>query len=289
MHGSVHSSPFEDRDFAALFAKLRSPVASKVALKIVELASIRNSESLLDIGCGPGLISKSIMRRRVLKNALLIDRSIAMVASARRNLSGLDGKFEIMQVDLEQDNLDWAIGSRGPFDHVIAIDLWHLLEDRKKLSKFLLHRSLSSTGNLTIALHKEISKKRSQEWHKVRSEIREKISSKLKERYPDFDFGARSKGATVHKDEISLYLAELSKEGFKLSRHNEDRELADINQMMRHLPESFRIDVRRTLPGISDSLLKHAVDSSVKQVLSEHDGSKDLPIASEIFYVFERA
>ncbi len=229
------------------------------------------------------------MRQRVLKKVLLIDRSLEMVASAKRNLSRMDGSFEIMQVDLERDNLDRVIGSRGRFDHVIAIDLWHLLENRKKLSKFLLHGLLSPKGNLTIARHKEISKKRLREWQEVRSEVREKISSKLKESYPAFYFGARSKGATVHKDEISLFLSELSKAGFKVSNRGEDRELADINQMMLHLPESFRIEVRRNVPDIPDSLLKHVVDSSVKQVLSEHKGSEDLPIATEIFYVFERA
>lgn len=288
MQASVRPSPFENEEFARLFAKLRRPVASKIGKKIIEVGSIRNNDSLLDLGCGPGLISKSIMMQRTLKRALLVDSSREMVAAAKRNLSPLDGEVEVRRVNLVQDNLDLVIGSKAPFDHVIAIDLWHLLEARRKLARFLLEKSLSSKGNLTISLHKETSEKSMLEWHGVRSEVREAIKSKLKEKYPDFEFQPRSKGATVHKDEVSVYLAELSKAGFKLSRRAEDSELADVNQMARHLPESLRIELRQNLPGMPEPLLKRVVNSSAREVLSQHKGFESSRIATEVFYVFEK-
>ncbi|MGI0085227.1 MAG: hypothetical protein ACREBQ_09105, partial [Nitrososphaerales archaeon] len=108
-------------------------------------------------------------------------------------------------------------------------------------------------------------------------------------KYPDFQFPERSRGAIAHRDEISLYLSELSKLGFNLKKSVEDSNLADINQMSRHLPESFRIEVKREFPRIPDLLLKRVVGVSVKEVLNKYQGFEDSRVATEVFSVFERA
>ncbi len=284
----THSTPFENKEFAALFSELRRTVASGLARKVIDLAEIKDGDSLLDLGCGPALVSKSIMQHRSLRYALLIDRSMKMTMSAKENLNGLNTNCDVKCLDLEKGDTWFKESAKGPFDHVIAIDLWHLLTHRKKLSRLTYGKLLVEHGNLTLALHKEISIKRMRTWHQVRSEIREQISSKLRETYPRFEFGTRSRGATVHGEEVSTYLSELSAVGFKLTKRSEDSRMADINQMVQHLPESFTVEVKRALPKIPGSLLKTTVDSSVRTVLRAHRGFAQSPIATEVFYVFTR-
>lgn len=283
-----HSSPFENKEFASLFAKLRSPVSPLVGKSVVKLASIRDGDTLLDLGCGPGLISKSIMKQKSLKQVLLVDSSKQMVLEAKENLRGFKTNSTVKQIDLVNEDIETAIGPEKQFDHVIAIDLWHLLPDRRNLLRFL-PRAISSKGNLTIALHREVSQRKMKEWHEVRSEIRDEITKKLAEKHPGFQFSVRSKGATVHSDEISTFQKELSIAGFKLTKSHEDDNLADVNQLVRHMPESFLIEAKRAEVKMQDSFLKKVINSAVRKSLNKRKNFEKTKIATEAFFVFEHA
>ncbi|HKW05080.1 MAG TPA: hypothetical protein VJN71_07275, partial [Nitrososphaerales archaeon] len=163
-----------------------------------------------------------------------------------------------------------------------------LLPDRRNLLRYL-PGAISSKGNLTIALHREVSQRKMKEWHEVRSEIRDEITKSLVEKYPGFEFPIRSKGATVHSDEISTFQKEISVAGFKLKKSHEDDNLADINQMVHHVPESLFIEAKRAEVKMQDSFLKKVINSAVKKSLNKRKNFEKIKIATEAFFVFEHA
>jgi SAM-dependent methyltransferase len=284
----LQTSPFEESDFVSLFTRLRSSVASSLGNKLVQLSEIKSRDTLLDLGCGPGLVARAILRRRELRCALLVDRSLPMVLAARANLKKIGNKCQIMRLDLERNQGRSQLVTEAPFDHIIAIDLWHLLEHRQIISKFIHDRLLSTNGNLTLALHRDISEKRMKNWHEIRSQVREEISLRMREINNKFEFGTRSRGAVVLHEEVGTYLRELRDSGFYLSRKAEDEDLADINQMVKHLPESFKMEVRRIDPNLPPSVIERIVNSSIRSVLQANKGFVNANIATEVFYVLKK-
>ena len=172
--------------------------------------------------------------------------------------------------------------------HAIAIDLWHLLERPSDVASFLFEKALKPSGRLTISLHKQVSEKNMEVWHRVRQEIREQIASMLKERYPKVEFEGRSKGAVVHEHDTESFRSDLESVGFKLVASAEDKRLADVNQLVKHLPESFRMEVRQKIPDIDQDLLESVVADSVAHVTKSHRGIERITLATEAFFVFAK-
>ena len=282
-----HHSPFENSEFVEFFSKIRSPVASGVARKVVNLAHMRDGQSLLDLGCGPGLVTKEIMKIRSLGRVLLLDRSGEMVRQARLNLGQTKQDYAVRKVDLDSGDLARKRALKG-FDHAIAIDLWHLLERPSDVASFLFENALRPSGRLTISLHKQVSEKNMEVWHIVRQEIRGQIASMLKERYPKVEFEGRSKGAVVHEHDTESFRSDLESVGFKLVASAEDKRLADVNQLVKHLPESFRMEVRQKIPDIDQDLLESVVADSVAHVTKSHRGIERITLATEAFFVFAK-
>jgi SAM-dependent methyltransferase len=276
---------FEDAKFVKFFTSLRAPIAQAAATKIVELASIKDGQTVLDLGCGPGLIAKYIASLRKLRELFLVDRSEEMVKLARRNLRGSVVKYTVKVVDLEHDSLIEKFDSKT-FDHVLAIDLWHLLEDRS-FARLLFDSLLDAKGTFTLALHKELSKSAMERFRQIRQEIREEITMKLRSRYPEFAFEGGSKGPMVHGDEISRFKSELNDTGFVLVGEEEDESLADVNELAKFPAESFEIEVERLMPKIGQKFLHEVVASSIESVLIRSKFTPK-PIATEVLLVFQK-
>lgn len=93
-------------------AGLQAAVAQKLAAQLPDLPA----PTVLELGCGTGLLSRHLLARYPAGRFVLTDVSPAMIAECRRNLADFDGqsvRFEVMDAGLPggRDGLDLIVTS----------------------------------------------------------------------------------------------------------------------------------------------------------------------------------
>ncbi|HYF63170.1 MAG TPA: class I SAM-dependent methyltransferase [Herpetosiphonaceae bacterium] len=105
--------------------------------------------TVLDLGCGEGLLARAILARWPNASVLGYDLSPAMLEQARRTLAPFSGRFEALQFDLADDS--WR--DPGMALHAVVSSLAvHHLDDAGKARLFRdVYAMLAPEGVLVIA------------------------------------------------------------------------------------------------------------------------------------------
>jgi len=146
----------------------------------VEFADIQNTDSVLDLGCGTGHVSKIIKDLHPSINLTLLDASPQMINTAK---SVLGDQIKYALCKIPSDDKQCEIGSLKDFDLIII----HLslpaaakeICELDSLAKWCKHH-LSDTGKVVIAAHNtavDIESSYSKENDLLRNEIKKQLCS----------------------------------------------------------------------------------------------------------------
>ncbi len=132
-----NQSPVWQRpDLAKLFLEdVRGgiPLAAEqidVLLRIVSVAAPR-VERLLDLGCGDGILGRTVMAEYPQAAGVFLDFSAAMIEAAGQKADRQRSVFVL--ADLATENWTQAVADYAPFDLVISgLAIHHLLDQRKR-------------------------------------------------------------------------------------------------------------------------------------------------------------
>lgn len=102
----------------------------EMMLRLVE-GGVSPVERIADLGCGSGVLTKTLIGRYPGASATLVDFSQPMMAEARTLLAGADCRF----VEADLSSSAWASPVRGdaPFDVIVSgFAIHHLTDERKR-------------------------------------------------------------------------------------------------------------------------------------------------------------
>ncbi len=122
-------SDFSDPEFAEGYLSSRRETAEVTASRIVELAEISVGQRVIDLCCGPGLISAHLAELVAPEGEVIgIDASAAMIQLAQRNVTAGNARF----IEGDAYALPSLVGM--PVDCVVATSAWqHFLRDKERV------------------------------------------------------------------------------------------------------------------------------------------------------------
>lgn len=148
MSGDAH-----DQDLASAFdgqaARFeRAPVQSDpVALaRLLREAAFPPGSRILDAGCGPGLVSETLLAAGC--RVVGVDLSAEMIARARRRCASFEGRFEFVQTSLYDPQVD----ALAPFDGAISRYVLHHVVDPEAFVRRQV-KLLRPGGTLVLSDH----------------------------------------------------------------------------------------------------------------------------------------
>jgi SAM-dependent methyltransferase len=106
---------------------------------LVELAELEPGARLLEVGCGPGIATRPLLRRGYRITCVELGERLA--SEARRNLAGLPVEIHVGSFE------SWP-GEPGGFDLVYAATAWHWVEPETRYR--LAHAQLRPGGRLAF-------------------------------------------------------------------------------------------------------------------------------------------
>ena len=123
------ASYFAEPEFAGLFSSSRRETAAATASYIVELAAISPGERVIDLCCGPGLVSELLAERVGPDGEVIgVDGSAAMIELARQNVTATNCHF------IPGDAYALPSLVRTPVDCVVATSAWqNFLLDKERI------------------------------------------------------------------------------------------------------------------------------------------------------------
>jgi ubiquinone/menaquinone biosynthesis C-methylase UbiE len=248
-------------------------MSTRFARRIISLAEIHKGSKVLDLGCGPGLISKEIARVIGEEGSLVaLDMSEEMVKIAKGRL----GKSENISVILgDASNLMSFVKARF-FTNVVASDVWHQLGDRRKVL-LQVKESMEDNGVLCIADHMEIREGSLAQYVSKRKELNSILLQRL---------GVASDRVgkpTATRRELETYKEEMRKSGFEILKIDEDENLADVNDMLLLLPKIVSSEICESYPALNRSKVEKASNEAFMKVFGARASLK--PIGTEAFIV----
>lgn len=136
--GSLHAKGQEALDWnAGLYAKYATPQFERGMCMMDELP-LKGNETILDVGCGPGTLTKVLAQRVPRGKVIGIDASPSMIALAKTQ--GIkNAEFYVMDAT--------KIPFKNTFDVVYSNAVFHWIDDQEALLK-AIHQALKSGGLL---------------------------------------------------------------------------------------------------------------------------------------------
>ncbi len=137
---------------------------SKAAKKVIEIADIKNGESILEVAVGTGLVFKEILKRNPDGINKGIDISKSMLSRAKKRMSKLIGnnyKLEIgnaYNIPFDDNSFDLVINN-------FMIDLIPEKDFRKILSEF--YRVIKPSGRAVVSTMAFGQKRYNKVWHLI--------------------------------------------------------------------------------------------------------------------------
>jgi SAM-dependent methyltransferase len=286
----------QKKGFTHIFARERYKTSKAISDKIISLSGIKIGSRVLDLGCGPGLISEQILNVIGKEGYLVaLDVSEEMVKIAASRLKGNQNVLVLQGDATNLTKLLLSSSSCSPsiiknrsgavFTAVVASDVWHQLEDRSKVISEI-SKSIHKEGILCIADHVELLP-RSEEGQMGRSSVDEYLSKRLKlnelvqrELRLEGEEELRYVGKpAATREELEVYKDEIIRGGFSILRVEEDTTLADVNEMVYALPRIIASDICETYPELMQEEVLQIAEKSFKTVF----GNDLNPIATEVF------
>jgi tRNA (cmo5U34)-methyltransferase len=145
---------WQQQDLAKLFledVRAGIPLATEqidVLLRVVRHATAR-VERLLDLGCGDGILGRTVMAEYPAAQGVFLDLSEPMIEAAKKKADNRRASFVIQDLGTE----DWvqAVGTQ-PFDLVLSGLAIHHLPDQRKRELYREVFELLSPGGLFLNL-----------------------------------------------------------------------------------------------------------------------------------------
>lgn len=147
----MHGSPFVNNvaEFAPVIARFSKLVEPLIKDFIKDTVSGKESMRILEVGCGSGILLKSVLEANPNATGIGIDIDEKVVDQARNNLSrwGIEDRFRIIVGDIT----DSPTGIDGPFDLITLYNVLYYfpVEGRPKLFE-KLSSLLSADGEVAI-------------------------------------------------------------------------------------------------------------------------------------------
>ena len=151
---SIRYNSFEYKQYLGVFSANHIDYATQFLLD--NLVIRETSQSFLDIGCGNGIIGKSLLDKKSWKESILMDDSVLAAASSEINVSKYTKVQVLSEYQLNQfsnDQFDLII-TNPPFHFEYEVDpsiAFQLMEDA--------HKILSDSGRLIIVANRHLNYK----------------------------------------------------------------------------------------------------------------------------------
>jgi len=103
----------------------------QVMMKLIETAGCE-VKSFLDLGCGDGILSASILQAYPKAKGILLDFSMPMMQAAEEKLKGYSRNLEFVTFDYADPKWTELVSHRAPFDVVVSGFSIHHQPDKRK-------------------------------------------------------------------------------------------------------------------------------------------------------------
>ena len=259
-------------DFAERYAEQRRSTAAASASRIIEFAGIQPGQRVIDLCCGPGLVSLHIAERVGASGALIgVDGSRAMIDLARANVTAPNASFIV------GDARDLPALIASAVDHVVATSAWqNFLLDKERVVD-AVQAVLKPGGRFTFDVRMQPAGAAVPGREAGADLLRERVVGAVRAEYPDvtFDerqdfgmFGVRTVDRAVYtEDLLQSDLKLLETHGFYLAaRHNVPR----TDRAAAYDRHRWRMDywLSRTVPALSPEARTKVLDRVVRELRS---------------------
>lgn len=219
------TSYFGEPEFAERFAASRRETAAVTAARIIEIAGISTGERVIDLCCGPGLVSELLAERVAPDGEVIgVDASAAMIELARKNVTASNARF------IEGDAYALPSLVPEPVDCVVATSAWqNFLTDKERIISSV--RGVLKPGGRFVFDIRLREREDDQDSSPVQR-YRNRVLTLLHQEYPDVTltehagaggpFGVRIEGARPYsREDIDRDIALLEGKGFRLGKREE--------------------------------------------------------------------
>lgn len=119
---------------AGAYATLNAPMTAR-GNDAVDRLELRGDETVLDAGCGTGVVTATLLERLPRGHVVALDGSAQMLDAARERFAG-DRRVSFLRADLES-RLAEPLGERAPVDAVVSTSTFHWVRDHDALFRSL--------------------------------------------------------------------------------------------------------------------------------------------------------
>lgn len=146
---------WQSQDLAKLFlddVRGAIPLAAEqldVLLRVIRHGT-RNVHQLLDLGCGDGILGRTVMEEHPQARGLFLDFSEHMIAAARQKANSERSAF--VTHDLAAKDWTRSVSDRAPYDLVLSGFAIHHLPDERKRELYGEILALLKPGGLFLNL-----------------------------------------------------------------------------------------------------------------------------------------
>ncbi len=216
------TSYFADPEFAGLFSSSRRSTAAATAARMIEVAAISPGERVIDLCCGPGLVSRLLAERVGPGGEVIgVDASAAMIRLARENAPAANCRF------IQGDAYALPGLVPEPVDCVVATSAWQNFLVERERAADAVHGVLKPGGRFAfdVRLHENGARARPS-----LGQLRERVIALLRQEYP---------GVRLQEEAVIVPLGS----GRSYARQDIDR---DVLLLESH---GFRLAARREIEG----------------------------------------
>jgi len=123
----------------------------RVLLRLAE-AAVPVLTRFLDLGCGDGVLGRSLLGRWPRARGVFLDFASPMIDACRQALGSNASRHELVQADYGRSDWTAAVNALGPFDVVVSGYSIHHQEDAKKRELYRDIFALLQPGGLFLNL-----------------------------------------------------------------------------------------------------------------------------------------
>jgi SAM-dependent methyltransferase len=218
----VMTSYFAEPEFAGLFSSSRRETAAATASQIIELAGISPGERVIDLCCGPGLVSQLLAERVGPSGEVIgVDASAAMIELARQNVIARNCRF------VEGDAYALPSLVPTPVDCVVATSAWqNFLLDKERIVP-AVRAVLRPWGRFTFDVRLREAGGDDAADGPTLARLRERVIALLRQEHPGLALDQEAAtvplgaGRRYGREEIDRDVALLEASGFRLAMRKE--------------------------------------------------------------------